>query len=122
MNAMAIMPGKSEARPLLEVRHLTVRYPLPRTNPFSFKRDYVSAVEDVSFSIRRGETLGVVGESGSGKTTTGRAVMLTTKATSGGKSSSTGSTSPTPSAGSARRSTATCSWCSRIPTPASTRA
>ncbi|MFH8250161.1 ATP-binding cassette domain-containing protein [Microbacterium sp. B2969] len=51
--------------PLLEVRNLMVRY--GRKGP--------AAVEDVSFSIARGETLGLVGESGSGKTTIGRAIL-----------------------------------------------
>ncbi|MDR7183816.1 peptide/nickel transport system ATP-binding protein [Microbacterium trichothecenolyticum] len=51
--------------PLLEVRNLVVRY--GRKGP--------AAVDDVSFAIARGETLGLVGESGSGKTTIGRAIL-----------------------------------------------
>ena len=44
---------------------------------------YLRAVDDVSFAIRRGETLGLVGESGCGKTTTGRAILRLQRATSG---------------------------------------
>ncbi|MFF2486644.1 ATP-binding cassette domain-containing protein [Microbacterium sp. NPDC058062] len=51
--------------PLLEVRNLVVRY--GKNGP--------AAVDDVSFTIARGETLGLVGESGSGKTTIGRAIL-----------------------------------------------
>ncbi len=43
----------------------------------------VKAVDDVSFTIRRGETLGLVGESGCGKTTTGRCILLLERPTSG---------------------------------------
>ncbi len=59
--------------PLLEVRHLVVRY--GKKGP--------AAVDDVSFTIARGETLGLVGESGSGKTTIGRAILGLQPVTSG---------------------------------------
>jgi peptide/nickel transport system ATP-binding protein len=57
----------TNAPPLLEVRNLTVR--------FRTRDGVVQAVSDLSFSIRRGETLGVVGESGSGKSVTSLAIM-----------------------------------------------
>lgn len=50
---------------------------------FHTKKGLLKAVNDVSFSIRRGETLGLVGESGCGKTTTGRAVIRLIEATEG---------------------------------------
>jgi len=53
---------------LLRVESLTKRFPLD-------KRTAIWAVNDVSFSIGRGETLGLVGESGSGKTTVGRCIL-----------------------------------------------
>ncbi len=56
---------RTDAAPLLEVRNLVVR----------FNKKGAPAVDDVSFSIGRGETLGLVGESGSGKTTIGRAIL-----------------------------------------------
>jgi oligopeptide/dipeptide ABC transporter ATP-binding protein len=59
---------------LLEVRHLSMHFSLRR----GILRNRVSllrAVDDVSFSIQRGETLGLVGESGCGKTTVGRCVL-----------------------------------------------
>jgi peptide/nickel transport system ATP-binding protein len=64
------------ASPLLEFEALTVEYRGPRRKSFR-------AVEDVSFSIRRGETVGLVGESGSGKTTIGSAAVGLVPATRG---------------------------------------
>jgi peptide/nickel transport system ATP-binding protein len=60
--------------PVLEVRNLRVRYPMRRQGLFSPARELI-AVEDISFTLHQGETLGIVGESGCGKSTTGRALM-----------------------------------------------
>lgn len=68
--------------PLLRVRNLSVHYPIG-SHGFFGGRDVLKAVDDVSFDIWPGETLGLVGESGSGKTTTGRAVLRAVAATSG---------------------------------------
>ena len=59
---------------VLEVQNLIRDYPLPRKTPFA-KRDYFRAVNEVSFSIFKGENLGLVGESGCGKSTLTRAVL-----------------------------------------------
>jgi peptide/nickel transport system ATP-binding protein/oligopeptide transport system ATP-binding protein len=67
---------------LLEVRNLKVYFPI-RTGVFRRHTDDVKAVDDVSFSIERGTTVGLVGESGSGKTTIGRAVLKLNPATAG---------------------------------------
>jgi peptide/nickel transport system ATP-binding protein len=61
-------------RPVLEVSNLTTRFDI-RSGLFGKVRGRVHAVENVSFSLQRGETLALVGESGCGKSTTGRSVM-----------------------------------------------
>jgi peptide/nickel transport system ATP-binding protein len=61
-------------RPVLEVKGLTTRFDV-RSGLFGRVSGRVHAVENVSFSIARGETLALVGESGCGKSTTGRSVM-----------------------------------------------
>ncbi len=66
---------------LLRVQDLRVRFPLKR-NGFG-KRDYLYAVDGVSFNLKRGETLAIVGESGSGKTTTALTIARLQKAYSG---------------------------------------
>jgi peptide/nickel transport system ATP-binding protein len=63
------------AAPLVEVDNLNIRFPVGRSGFWGKTEHFVHAVEDVSFTIAKGETLGLVGESGSGKTTTGRAVL-----------------------------------------------
>lgn len=60
--------------PLLTVANLKVHYPV-RGGLFGRTVDTVRAVDDISFEIERGETLGLVGESGSGKTSVGRAIL-----------------------------------------------
>jgi oligopeptide transport system ATP-binding protein len=67
--------------PLLEVRHLVKEF-TRRAGLFG-KTTAVRAVDDVSFTIERGETFGLVGESGSGKTTTGRCILRLIEPTSG---------------------------------------
>lgn len=68
---------------LLKVEHLNVRFDLGG-GIFSRRKGVVKAVDDVSFSVGRGEVLGLVGESGSGKTTTGRAIIRLAPVHSGG--------------------------------------
>jgi len=64
---------------LLAVENLQVRFPLGR-RLFGKPKRYLDAVYNASFSVRRGETLGIVGESGSGKTTLGHALLKLVKA------------------------------------------
>jgi len=68
---------------LLEVRNLTVRFPIRGRGFFAKSRGALHAVEDVSFTLERGQALGLVGESGSGKSTTARAIVGLTRPTSG---------------------------------------
>lgn len=68
---------------ILEVRHLKKYFPITSGIFFQHVIGLIKAVDDVSFSIRRGETLGLVGESGCGKTTTGRCILYLEKPTSG---------------------------------------
>ena len=67
---------------ILSVRNLKVHFPL--TKGLTKKQvGYVRAVEDISFDLERGKTIGIVGESGCGKTTTGKAILRMVKATGG---------------------------------------
>ncbi|MFB6465332.1 ABC transporter ATP-binding protein [Cytobacillus sp. Hz8] len=67
---------------LLQVLHLKTHYPV-KGGFFKRTLGYVKAVDDVSFEIKKGETLGLVGESGCGKSTTGRTIMRLVNPTSG---------------------------------------
>src|SRR5271169_4753648 len=67
---------------LLQVSHLVKNFPV-RHRFFAVSREQVHAVDDVSFDIRAGETLGLVGESGCGKSTTGRCILRLIEPTAG---------------------------------------
>ncbi len=67
---------------ILEVSDLRVWFPV-RDGLLRRRVGHLRAVDDVSFTIKRGETLGLVGESGCGKTTTGRAILRLQSATAG---------------------------------------
>ncbi|MGC8837442.1 MAG: ABC transporter ATP-binding protein [Anaerolineae bacterium] len=68
---------------LVDVRHLRMWFPINRGIIIQRTVGYVKAVDDISFFVRRGETLGLVGESGCGKSTTGRAILQLYRPTSG---------------------------------------
>ncbi len=67
---------------VLEVRHLRKCFPLQKTLFGKVTRELV-AVDDISFKLKAGETLGIVGESGCGKTTAGRAILKLHEPTAG---------------------------------------
>jgi peptide/nickel transport system ATP-binding protein len=74
--APLILPGTDSSKPLLDVRSLKQYFDLGKGN-------VLKAVDNISFHIKPGETLGLVGESGSGKSTTGRAVLRLNEPTGG---------------------------------------
>ncbi len=67
---------------LLEIKHLKVYFPV-KHGLFSRVKDFVKAVDDVSFKVEPGETVGLVGESGCGKTTLGRTIIRLIEPTAG---------------------------------------
>ena len=67
---------------VLEVRHLRKTFPIKKTMFGKVTRELV-AVDDISFKLKAGETLGIVGESGCGKTTAGRAILKLHQPTGG---------------------------------------
>jgi peptide/nickel transport system ATP-binding protein len=82
MSAVGGADDSADATPLLDVRNLRKHFPMRK----GFSRRVVGtvrAVDDVSFSLREGETLGLVGESGCGKTTTSRCILRAMQPTSG---------------------------------------
>ncbi len=75
-------PEMKDDGSLLEVNDLKMHFPIEK-GLFARVGGYVKAVDDISFSIRKGETLGLVGESGCGKTTAGRCIVRAYKPTAG---------------------------------------
>jgi peptide/nickel transport system ATP-binding protein len=71
-----------EPNPILEIKNLKTYFPIDG-GLFSRKKEYVKAVDDVSFEVYPGETLGLVGESGCGKTTLGRTILRLIEPTEG---------------------------------------
>ena len=68
---------------LIEIRNLKMYFPVLEGIVFQKAIAHVKAVDDVSFEIKKGETLGLVGESGCGKTTTGRCILQLERPTAG---------------------------------------
>ncbi len=75
----AILYGSA---PLIQIKNICTWFPL-KQGLFSKAKDFVKAVDDISFDVFPGETLGLVGESGCGKTTLGRSIIRLVEPTSG---------------------------------------
>ncbi|HOT59316.1 MAG TPA: ATP-binding cassette domain-containing protein, partial [Spirochaetales bacterium] len=73
----------AESNTLLDVQNLKMYFKFKTGSLFNRQHGYIYAVDDVSFSIKKGETLGLVGESGCGKSTTLRAISRLHEPTSG---------------------------------------
>ena len=99
---------------IITVDHLTKEFKLPR------KKEMFKAVDDVSFSVKRGTTLAIVGESGSGKSTVANMVLHLLKPLPA-RCSMKAATPPRSRPRICSVSAATCSRCSRTPTVRSTR-
>ncbi len=80
--AISAVAAEPPAQPLLSVRHLSTRFPV-RGSLLRRTVAKVHAVEDVSFSLAKGQTLSLVGESGCGKSTCGRSILRLVEAEAG---------------------------------------
>ena len=69
-------------KPLISIRNISKLYPVRKRKLFE-RRQYVQALDDITFDVYEGETLGLVGESGCGKTTLGRCMIRLIEATAG---------------------------------------
>jgi peptide/nickel transport system ATP-binding protein len=76
-------PAEPRGDTLLQVTNLTKHFPVTRGVVFRHRVGLVRAVDDVTFTVGRGETLGIVGESGSGKTTVARMLVRLLTPTAG---------------------------------------
>ena len=83
VSAIPVAPGAPNPEPLLWVRHLRKHFPFRDGGRWREAAGVIRAVEDVTFDLRPGETLGLVGESGSGKTTTVRCIVRALTPTGG---------------------------------------
>ncbi|MBX7225200.1 MAG: ABC transporter ATP-binding protein [Chitinophagales bacterium] len=79
---IARMAKLEAGKKILEVKNMQTWFP-SKTNIFGKPLEYVKAVDDVSFDVYEGETLGLVGESGCGKTTLGRSILRLIEPTGG---------------------------------------
>jgi peptide/nickel transport system ATP-binding protein len=74
INTKQIAPEASNYKTLLEVKNVSIRFPI-QTNIFGKITKSFTAIDQITFDIKEGETLGLVGQSGCGKTTLGRSIV-----------------------------------------------
>jgi len=74
---------KPEKKAVIQVKNLKKYFPITSGSVFQSQVGAVKAVDDISFNVYKGETLGLVGESGCGKSTCGRTILQLYRPTSG---------------------------------------